>query len=288
MRIYRRHRAAKSASAIASVSALMVAMLVGSVCQASEQPVDQTTNVPDPYGLGERLAIIDWLHAHAVQVPEGATLDVLRDAYRHAAAPPNPSAATVDDQRAGLEHELWVRFGKSAPEHATVDEIKALLATLTAQRTEQDRQEQQRESQDAVRTPEDEQSAPTSTQSAGAPSVRPAQARATSPTRQAVPVERSEKQYPDAGYQFVNYSAPLTMYIKPHQEGSTLTVLLAIWNTDDKARIIDIQVSATSGRPIKDLSRTVPPHSSFENTYTFGDQVMGSRADACYLKVKEP
>ncbi len=72
--------------------------------------------VPDPYGLGERLALIDWLREHAIAIPENASDSTLRDLYLAAMTPaqaptglgraqesvPDPAAPTAATDLLGI------------------------------------------------------------------------------------------------------------------------------------------------------------------------------------------
>jgi S1-C subfamily serine protease len=57
--------------------ALLLLLLAGAGIAEEGQ-----TDVPDPYGLGERLALISYLKDHQVEVPNDAPLAQLRDLYR--------------------------------------------------------------------------------------------------------------------------------------------------------------------------------------------------------------
>lgn len=245
---------------------------------------DQVSDVPDPYGLGERLALIDWLHTHAIQVSADATVEDLRSAYRLAIAPTSSTATGEADQRAALERELWVRYGKTSSEHATIDDLKALLAKMDTQRVVAQHQELDQEEQDAARSILHPASEHRGDDSDG----RPVHHATSAATPQVQPSSsHEERKYQDAGYQFVSYSAPLTLYIKPHQEGEMLTIPLAIWNDGDSPCGVDFKVWGTSGRPTE-VNVTIAPHTAYERTFAFGGQVMGSKADACFLQVKQP
>jgi peroxiredoxin len=105
---------------------------------------DSPTDVPDPVGLGERLALIDWLHDKKITVPEDASLADLRRLYRTAHA---PTAAQVADseQRDALTRRLWVDFHQNAPPDATLAQLQALVAAAEQKQKAAEDTEQQQE-----------------------------------------------------------------------------------------------------------------------------------------------
>lgn len=113
--------------------------------------------LPDPYGLGQRLVIIDRLRELGVAVPERASDERLLALYRQAldqatvatvtpVAVPTLIDGTVDeaarrrDAVARLRQTLKQRHGIETPADADEDDLRAQLADLT-QQTEQRRQE---------------------------------------------------------------------------------------------------------------------------------------------------
>jgi len=108
-------------------------------------PADRPTNVPDPYGLGERLALIDDLHNRGVAVPDNADLRQLRTLYRDRL---DTSRKTVDDRHDELVRRLWVDFHQTAPDHASDDDLAALLAAADKRQQAADQAERERQHAD--------------------------------------------------------------------------------------------------------------------------------------------
>ena len=122
------------------VAALVILVLaVGSLNAA-----DQARTVPDPYGLGERLALIDYLHDHRVEMPGDATIEELRAAYEKYIGAPAPvvatekdpkAAAREEDQRFAYRAKLIRDYGVQIPETATMAELTSLEASRSAATT---------------------------------------------------------------------------------------------------------------------------------------------------------
>ncbi|HYE04597.1 MAG TPA: hypothetical protein VEL07_03670 [Planctomycetota bacterium] len=100
------------------------------------EPVD----VPDPIGLGERLAVIDWLREAKVAFPEDATIEQLRVAYLRAAKPElfqaevdaAAEAALTLEARQQVAGELWGRHRVAAKPEQSVADLEAMLRALDA------------------------------------------------------------------------------------------------------------------------------------------------------------
>lgn len=108
---------------------ILFALMLTTWCYPAEQPVD----VPDPFGLGERLAILDYLHGHERKVPENPTLEQLRDLYRISTNTPGPvsdEAAFERDRCLRLRTAIQNDFGVIAHEDATESELISLVAKL--------------------------------------------------------------------------------------------------------------------------------------------------------------
>jgi hypothetical protein len=122
----------------------MCAALGGSGLSAED---DGPTTVPDPVGLGERLALIDYLHDHAQQVEPGADLAALRHQYRALLA----AAAGAPDKQArdAAALELWRTYGESATADETLAQIKARLDQLAAKASTDHQQELAHEADDS-------------------------------------------------------------------------------------------------------------------------------------------
>lgn len=106
----------------------LLALLFLSVTAAEPPPV------PDPFGLGERLALIDHLQeAYGIVVAPGSDLDAVRRRYAEAwAARTSVSEDPFErDERNRLRDHLARAYGVTAAEEATLAELKALLAAQT-------------------------------------------------------------------------------------------------------------------------------------------------------------
>jgi hypothetical protein len=104
---------------------LLWSLVVGAATAAEDVPA-----VPDPAGLGERLALIDYLQSHGQTVTTGAELAQLRLQYRELLLPtPVASAGSARDQAV---LELWRTYNEAPPEGATLEQITDRLHVLAA------------------------------------------------------------------------------------------------------------------------------------------------------------
>jgi S1-C subfamily serine protease len=115
------------------MSLFLIALLfLAGACAAEQEMPD----IPDPYGLGERLALIDHLNEHfAVTAPEGASLDDLIALYwRHqqAAAAPTEDEIMARDRMQRMRAQL-AELRVDAPEQATETDLAELLAAAKNQ-----------------------------------------------------------------------------------------------------------------------------------------------------------
>src|SRR4051812_9824868 len=112
-----------------------MALLLAVRAAAAELPMPE---VPDPVGLGPRLALIDVLRAEGAAVPEGADLERLKELYwsRHGGAPgaakPESELGTVDEQALALDRvrrlrDELARRRLPAPADADEDRLVAIL-----------------------------------------------------------------------------------------------------------------------------------------------------------------
>jgi S1-C subfamily serine protease len=107
----------------------MIAMLFLAGACAAEQGMP---DIPDPYGLGERLALIDYLNEHfSVKAPEGASLEdliALYWRYQQAAAAPTEDEILARDRMQRMRAQL-AELRVDAPEQATEAELATLLGS---------------------------------------------------------------------------------------------------------------------------------------------------------------
>ncbi len=105
----------------------------------------EPVEVPDPIGLGERLALIDWLREAKISFPEEATIELLRLAYLRSAKPElfqaevdaATEAAFLLESRQQVAGELWSRHRVAAKAEQTVPELEALLQSLDAKQSDE-------------------------------------------------------------------------------------------------------------------------------------------------------
>ena len=97
--------------------------------------------VPDPYGLGERLALIDHLQdAYGVRPPAGASLADLQQLYVSSWQARQPVGDPGQSERvARLCARILARHDVQAGPELDEEALKALLARLDAERAEADR-----------------------------------------------------------------------------------------------------------------------------------------------------
>jgi len=93
---------------------------------------DETTQVPDPLGLGERLALIDYLQTHGQSVVPGAELPALRSAYRELTTATPRAAAAEASARDEAVLVLWRTYNVVAPEHETLAQLQNRLVDLAS------------------------------------------------------------------------------------------------------------------------------------------------------------
>ena len=118
----------------------LLLILVSVALVAAEADGSTPVPVPDEFGLGERLALIDWLQARQVPIPDRDDLPALRRAYLQQTAPATPPAApaVADQERERIVLDLWRRHGiNAAPDRATSD-LTAQLERLDAERARAD------------------------------------------------------------------------------------------------------------------------------------------------------
>ncbi len=129
-------------------AALLLVLCSALACGHARAEDDAPTDVPDPVGLGERLALIDYLHDHGRQVEAGADLASLRHEYRALTAKAAPSAEQAARDAAALE--LWRTYGESATPDETLAQLRARLDKLAAKAASAHQQELAHEADDAA------------------------------------------------------------------------------------------------------------------------------------------
>jgi S1-C subfamily serine protease len=105
--------------------------------------VPVAVDVPDPYGLGERLALIDWLREHTIVVPADAQVVQLRQLYADA----QPGAKERAEQRMADadRHERARQVRRQLKERYQLEADDALtLEQLVELREVNERSEQER------------------------------------------------------------------------------------------------------------------------------------------------
>ncbi len=94
---------------------------------AAADGTENTTDVPDPFGLGERLALIDYCQEHQLQHAGDTSLTTLRKLYRaHATSPRNYEDALERNQKQRLTTYLQRSYFISLPLDATLEELQAI------------------------------------------------------------------------------------------------------------------------------------------------------------------
>lgn len=115
---------------------LLVFLAAGLLCAADPQPKPE---VPDPFGLGERLALVDYLkETWGLSAPSSASYEQLVTLYWQHAKPAagaegSDEAAQAKDRRVRLINELTGKYGVSAPTDADENALRQLLADARAQ-----------------------------------------------------------------------------------------------------------------------------------------------------------
>jgi thiol-disulfide isomerase/thioredoxin len=110
---------------------IVIGMLVLAAGTLGAVDADAPVDVPDEFGLGERLAVIAWLTDRHIPVADPNDLAALRLSYRAHAHPAVPT--DQDQRRSDLEAELYRKHGRNAPAGASAEEIQTLITTLDHQ-----------------------------------------------------------------------------------------------------------------------------------------------------------
>ena len=122
---------------------LLVIMLVRAAAQ------DDETQVPDPLGLGERLALIDYLQTHGQSTTPGEDINLLRAAYRDLTGTAASAADAYKSARDEAVLVLWRSYNVVAPQHETLAQLQKRLVDLAHRSSQADVDEQSRERADA-------------------------------------------------------------------------------------------------------------------------------------------
>ena len=253
------------------VVALLAGLLTG-LSAADSTPV----SVPDPYGLGERLAIIDYLHQQHVDVPADADLDSLRDLYRTTAAALDPAVAEQARQRqriADLRKHLIEQYGVTLSPDATEDQLLALTKAQEEKVYQETNDALQHDQEMAPPSDVPQRSSATASQSgppAAAPSPRMAPASNTPASGITGGTVRlsDEPKFLELGYEMEQMEAPITLYLK-HLEPSAgrIAVPVAIWNNDTTAHDVDVRISTTDKR--QEITTRIGPHQQYLTQLSF-------------------
>jgi thiol-disulfide isomerase/thioredoxin len=146
--------------------------VLGAMAADADAPVD----VPDEFGLGERLALVAWLNDHRVIIADPNDIPALRRVYLAKAHPDviaKPESASQEQERADLAAELYRKFGRNPPPGASVDDITALIASLTEHENELVAHDQEIAHANALANPRSSPPPPTAAQPAAKPAATP-------------------------------------------------------------------------------------------------------------------
>ncbi len=121
-------------------------LVILAVINLNAADADRPT-IPDPYGMGYRLALIDFLHARKISIPEDATESQLLAIYRKKFSP-NQTTLTPPDVKqeqqeriSQIRHKLHAEHHFDAAESTSLSDLEAMLvqAEMTARRRERER-----------------------------------------------------------------------------------------------------------------------------------------------------
>jgi hypothetical protein len=111
---------------VKSFASVMLWVLMGSCWGVEALPA--AADVPDPFGLGPRLALIDYMREQLQLEPAGKTYEALLAEYEAVRAKRSPATVEQTEALAELARRLWVDHGAAAPDGATMTDLQALLA----------------------------------------------------------------------------------------------------------------------------------------------------------------
>ena len=126
---------------------LMGSLLIASVINGAEVRIAGCPPLDNPFGLEDRHVVLEFLQAHGVAMPPGASDEVVADRYRaywaaqNAPAPTSVAPETIshpvqeDDraERINLEVEIKRRFGVRPDPAATIADLREQLGRLRAE-----------------------------------------------------------------------------------------------------------------------------------------------------------
>jgi thiol-disulfide isomerase/thioredoxin len=121
---------------------LSACLTAGCVSSIIAVDVDVPVDIPDEFGLGERLALIAWLNDKKIPIADAQDLPALRLAYLKIAHPErfaeknSVSTSAYDHERGELAAALYRKHGINPPEGADAAAITALIAQLDAKADE--------------------------------------------------------------------------------------------------------------------------------------------------------
>jgi hypothetical protein len=122
-----------------------VLLLTGILATVHAVDLTAPVNVPDPFGLGERLALVDYLNEHRIVFRSAQDVQELRRLYLTATTPavdPKQAEAAAQEEREAERFRQLIakEFKVDAPKDADVVTLKALRETLASKAQEAERQ----------------------------------------------------------------------------------------------------------------------------------------------------
>jgi len=114
---------------------LLIGLVASPSAVAGEAAVDAaTTNVPDPNGLGERLALIVWLRENRYEVRLNSTLDEVRGQYRRAQQGNEPWESVSERDRLRRWRQVLIsQYRVDIPDGVTAAQLRRIQDHLEAQ-----------------------------------------------------------------------------------------------------------------------------------------------------------
>ncbi len=257
---------------------------------------ERASNVVDPYGLGERLALIAYLQDRHVEVPDAASLHQLRSLYTGYLDRDYDEKRRDSAERVRvLRQALVERFGVQAPADATADDLIALqrenearvaVETEVALRKDRGQAASVDGAKSAVKPPataepskpQEARGGRRADQARRSATPASATASANAPTTTA-----EEPDFASEGCVLSALEKFVHLYLKV-DEGASDTVTVSLWNGNDTERLVKFRVTyATGGKPTHD-ERTVGAHCRMDIRLKFSHSA-GGRADGVIVSV---